>query len=60
MIDFVQTMWNYNYWAHHKLWDCIQTISDADFVKPVPYSIGSIHIQVVHVMWAENVWYERL
>ena len=60
MMDFVHTLWNYNYWAHRKLWDCIQTITDDDFVKPVPYSIGSVHSQVVHVMWAEEVWYERV
>src|SRR5688572_16570991 len=60
MIDFVHTLWNYNYWSHHKLWNCIQTISDEDFVKPVAYSIGSVHVQVVHIMWAEEAWYERL
>ncbi len=60
MLQWTRTLWDYNYWAHRKLWNCIETISDSDFVKPVAYSVGSVHIQVVHVMWAEAVWYERI
>jgi uncharacterized damage-inducible protein DinB len=60
MLDWIQTLWGYNYWAHHKLWNSIMTISESDFKKPVAYSVGSVHIQVVHVMWAEAVWYARL
>jgi uncharacterized damage-inducible protein DinB len=60
MLQYTRTLWDYNYWAHHKLWNCIETISDSDFVKPVAYPVGSVHVQVVHVMWAEAVWYERI
>src|SRR5262245_10531750 len=60
MTDLVHTLWNYHYWANHQLWNCIQTISDEDFFKPVAYSVGSVHIQIVHMMWAEEVWYTRL
>lgn len=60
MLNWIRTTWDYNYWAHRKLWDCIMSISDADFKKPFDYSIGSIHEQVVHTMWAEAIWYARL
>ena len=51
---------NYNYWAHRQLWDCILTISEADFKKPVSYSMGSVHEQVVHVIRAEAMYYARI
>lgn len=60
MLDWIKTAMDYNYWAHHKLLDCLDTISDADFKKPVDYSIGSLHQQIVHVMWAEDLWYARI
>jgi len=60
VLKWIHTIWDYNYWAHHKLLHCVQTISDEDFKRPVDYSIGSIHVQVVHVMWAEDVWYQRI
>ncbi|MGB1288567.1 MAG: DinB family protein, partial [Aggregatilineales bacterium] len=60
MLNWIQTIWDYNYWGHHKILDCLDTISEADFKRDVDYSIGSLHQQIVHVMWAEDVWYARL
>lgn len=59
-LDYIKTIWDYNYWGHHKLLDCLETVSSEDFVKPVPYSIGSLHQQIVHVMWAEALWMSRI
>lgn len=58
--DYIQLIWNYNYWAHHKLWDSLMTISDDDFIREVNYGIGSLHKQVVHTMWAEALWLRRI
>ena len=60
MLDWIRMIWDYNYWAHHKLWNCIMSISDEDFKRHVDYSIGSVRIQIVHVMWSEDVWYQRI
>lgn len=60
MLDLIHSMWHYNYWAHHKLLVCVQTISEEDFNRPVAYSNGSVHVHLAHVMWAEAVWYARL
>lgn len=58
-LDLIRQLWEYNYWAHHKLLDCLETVSHEDFVCPVAYSMGSLHEQVVHTMWAEAVWLSR-
>lgn len=58
-LDTIRLLWDYNYWAQHKLLDCLETVSYEDFIKPVSYSMGSLHEQVVHTMWAEAVWLSR-
>jgi uncharacterized damage-inducible protein DinB len=60
MLDWMKTLWEYNYWAHHKMLDCVAQLTEADFKQAVAYSVGSVHEQVVHVMWAEALWYARI
>ncbi|MDQ7027716.1 MAG: DinB family protein [Anaerolineae bacterium] len=60
MLDWIKTIWDYNYRAHHQMMDCVAQLSEADFKKEVEYSMGSVHRQVVHVMWAESVWFARI
>jgi uncharacterized damage-inducible protein DinB len=36
------------------------TVSEEDFRRDVDYSLGSLHTQIVHTMWAEDVWYSRI
>lgn len=57
---YIETLWDYNYWARDRIWPCVESISQADFVRPADYSVGSVHEQVVHMMWAEDVWLHRL
>lgn len=58
--DFAATLLDYNYWAHHQLKSCLDSISAADYVATQDYSSGSIHVQLVHIMWAEATGYARL
>ena len=62
MIDLstIQLYFDYNYWAHRRVWECILTLSDEQFTHNLGYSLGSIHAQVVHVMSGEWVWLTRL
>src|SRR5690242_12010802 len=59
-LDYIRTIWDYNYWGHYKILDSLATVSAEDFAKPVPYSIGSLNEQIVHVMWAEALWMSRI
>lgn len=60
LVSWIGTLWDYNYWGNHRLLDCLETISEDDFTKQDDYSIGSIQHQLVHIMWAELVWYNRI
>lgn len=60
LVDWIKKIWDYNYWAHHKMLDCAAQLSKDDFEKPVDYSMGSVHQQLIHVMWAEWIWYSRI
>jgi uncharacterized damage-inducible protein DinB len=61
MFNHIQTLFDYNYWAHRLVWDkCIMALTDEQFTRSLNYSIGSIHQQVVHVMSAEWMWFTRL
>ncbi len=59
-LDYIQMIWDYNYWGHHQLWDSLMTVSKEDFEREVNYGIGSLHSHVVHTMWAEALWLSRI
>lgn len=59
-IEVIRTLFDYNYWAHRKVWDCIMELSSEQFTQHIPYSMGSVHSQVVHSMSAEWIWLSRL
>jgi uncharacterized damage-inducible protein DinB len=57
---YLQRLYDYNFWAHRRVWDCVMQLSDEQFTRPCDYSIGSVHQQVVHTMGAEWLWLSRL
>lgn len=50
------TIFDYNFWAFDRVWECISQISDEQFVREIDYSTGSIRNIVVHVMSGNRVW----
>lgn len=56
----IQTLFDYQYWAFERVWECIARLTDEQFVEQVDYSIGSIRNIVVHLMSATNRWLSRL
>lgn len=59
-IKTIQQLYNYNYWAHRRVWTCVEGLTDTQFKQPLDYSIGSVHAQLVHTMSAESVWFDRI
>lgn len=57
---YFRRLFDYNYWAHRRVWDCVMQLTEEQFTRPCDYSIGSVHAQVVHTMGAEWLWLTRV
>lgn len=40
----------YHKWANRKVWECVDSVSQGQYIQAHDYSIGSLHKQVHHVM----------
>ena len=56
----IKTIFDYNFWAFERVWECIGQLSDEQFVEQVDYSTGSIRNIVAHIMSANRNWMGRL
>lgn len=59
-LNEIGTLFDYNFWAFERVWECISQISTEQFVEEIDYSTGSIRNIVVHIMSATNRWVRRL
>jgi uncharacterized damage-inducible protein DinB len=50
------TIFDYNFWAFERVWECISQIADEQFVEDIDYSTGSIRNIIVHVMGGNRTW----
>lgn len=50
-------LWDYNQWAHQRVWNCVQALTEDQFTQEINYSLGSIRNQLVHVMSADRGWF---
>lgn len=57
--DLIQ-LFDYMYWANCQMWQCVTTLDDKQRHTPLEYSIGSIHLQLVHMVSVENMWINYL
>ena len=56
----IKTLFDYNFWAFERVWECISQLSDEQFTEEIDYSTGSIRNIVVHMMSANLRWIDRL
>jgi uncharacterized damage-inducible protein DinB len=54
------TIFDYNFWAFDRVWECISQISDEQFIEEFDYSSGSIRNIVLHIMIGNRNWMSRL
>lgn len=55
--SYFTRMYDYNFWAHRRVWDCVLALSEEQFHHELDYSIGSIYIQVLHTLAVESWWF---
>lgn len=58
--EALRLLFDYHYWAFDRVWDCVWSLSEAQFTQEIDYSIGSIRNHLVHVMAGTQRWIYRL
>ncbi|HVV43677.1 MAG TPA: DinB family protein, partial [Bryobacteraceae bacterium] len=55
----LQTLYDYGYWANHRIFDVIARLTPEEFTREVAGSYGSVRNTMVHMMSAEWGWLDR-
>ena len=58
--DEIKTIFDYNFWAFDRVWECIYQISDEQFAEEIDYSTGSIRNILFHIMAGNRAWMSAL
>lgn len=53
-------LFDYNFWAHRRVWECVMQLSEEAYRQDLGYSVGSIRNQVVHTLAVEHWWFTFL
>jgi uncharacterized damage-inducible protein DinB len=56
----IRTLFDYNLWAHERVWSGILTLDDEQFARASDYSIGSVRHQIIHVLSVDRRWMARV
>jgi uncharacterized damage-inducible protein DinB len=59
-VDYFRQLFDYNYWAHGKVWACAMRLDEDAYRRPCDYSVGSVHEQLAHTCSAERLWLGRV
>ena len=57
--DEMHALFDYHYWATHRLLDAVGVLSAEDYTRPLGGSFGCIRDTVVHVLLADEIWCAR-
>jgi len=55
----LERLYDYNYWANHKLFGVVAQLTPEQFTQSVAGSYGSVRNTLVHVLSAEWGWLDR-
>jgi uncharacterized damage-inducible protein DinB len=58
-VSAVRTLFDYNYWAHERIFTALEQISAQQFTAPNALVWGSIRGTLVHALSAEWIWRQR-
>lgn len=60
MKEILQQYAAYNIWANHRIFDCINNLSDDQIDREIQSSFGSLRKTLLHIWDAESIWWQRL
>lgn len=55
----IHTLYEFNYWAHHRILGVVKTLTQEQFTRNFGSSHGGIHGTLFHSMGAEEIWLKR-
>lgn len=59
-IQLINTLFDYNYSAHDRVWDGAMELTSEQFIEETDYSWRSVRNHLVHVMSTDNRWLARV
>lgn len=58
-VQDIHTLYDFNYWANHRLLEVIEKVPGETYLKDLGSSHGGVHGTLVHLMGAEEIWLQR-
>ncbi|PJF29287.1 MAG: hypothetical protein CUN52_09155 [Phototrophicales bacterium] len=60
-ISAIKKMYDYHFAMHRKVWsNCIEALTDVQFITDLDYSKGSIRNQCLHLIGVDERWFARI
>ena len=57
--EYIRVLIDYNYWARDRILASADQLSEEQLTRPVASSFGSVLDTLVHMHFAEWIWYQR-
>lgn len=59
--DGFRDLFNYHFTINRKIWDeCVVPLTQEQFLQAMPYSVGSVRNQIVHMMDIDHIWLQDI
>jgi uncharacterized damage-inducible protein DinB len=56
---YLSELLDYHYWAQERVYDAVKPLSPEQFTRDLGNSFPSVRDTLVHILWAECLWYAR-
>ena len=54
--EFFEQLYDYTFWADRTFFDCVRTLTEAQYRQDIDFSQGAMANHVVHIMGVEHWW----
>jgi len=59
MQHLIDSLYDYNDWANHRILELCQGLSDLQLDQPKPMGFGTLRATLFHILAADRIWLER-
>lgn len=59
-LDHTRSLYDYNAWANEHVLAAASSLGEEELAKEIGASFGSVRGNLLHVLWAQGLWLERL